>query len=134
VKRKDGTTVWWEATAQDLKDFALAASMYGAYGFWSLDWILTHNRTDYWEAITGVAPAPPPPPPEPLPEKEYKPVGEVEVKVDDRNIRALPSTSMGKIIGLLHKGASVPYYGLSADGLWYDCGGFWLYKSGTREV
>jgi GH25 family lysozyme M1 (1,4-beta-N-acetylmuramidase) len=78
---------------------------------------------------------PTPPPPDPLPDKEYKPIGRVKVTaVGRRNIRAYPSTSTGKIIGFLEEGDEVPVYGLSADGLWYDCGGFWLYKSGTREV
>jgi hypothetical protein len=61
IKRLDGSTVWWEATAKDLQDFSQEARSFGAYGFWSLDWILTHNRTDYWNAITGQGEPQPPP-------------------------------------------------------------------------
>jgi hypothetical protein len=62
-----GATVggkWWEPSVDDLKEFLSTCreQRFRAYGFYSLDWILRKNRTDWIEAIAG-APLPPPPPP-----------------------------------------------------------------------
>jgi hypothetical protein len=63
---KDGSKVYWEPSIPDLQDFTCACRYYKfpAIGFYSLDYILKHNRLDWLAAITGSqTPLPPPPPP-----------------------------------------------------------------------
>ena len=64
-----GATVagrWWEPTTGDLCEFldTCREHKFKAFGFYSLDWILRKNRTDWMEAIAGESAPPLPPPPE----------------------------------------------------------------------
>lgn len=51
----------WEPTVVDIRSFVKAA--WPNFGFYSLDYILTHNHMDWLQAMTGITPPPPPPPP-----------------------------------------------------------------------
>jgi len=64
----------WEPTISDLQTFIVDAAKLGCsgVGFWSLDWVIQHNRMDWIKAIgavSGGGTPPPPPPPPPPPEE-----------------------------------------------------------------
>ncbi len=58
----NGVKIWWEPTVAEIKSFVVAAKIYPAYGFYSLDYILRKNRMDWFRAATGIEDTPPPPP------------------------------------------------------------------------
>lgn len=58
----DNKKVYWEPTPGDLAEFRdWNERIYPAYGYYSLDYILTHNRLDWLSVITDSAPPAPPP-------------------------------------------------------------------------
>jgi hypothetical protein len=105
----------WEPTVDDLTAFVdtCEARRYPAYGFYSLDWIIAHQRTDWLNAIHEAAGDVPPPPPEPY---EYEVVnctwlnGRSEPKVVDDN--RIVSVRAGQKVTNLAK----------ESGLWRYCG------------
>lgn len=59
----------WEPTVAQLSNFMGAVRSFRLPGclFWSLDYVIAHQRVDWLDAIAGkVEPSPPPPPPTPV--------------------------------------------------------------------
>lgn len=108
---------WWEPTNQDLSNFVEWCKLHRsrAYGFYSLDWILTEKRYDWLEAITGVADAPPPPPP---PAEVYP---KCITLVGNYNLRSTPEVAKNLIIPL-PTGTNLTVEG--EDGAWYKVSAF----------
>lgn len=86
----------WMPTVDDFKKFTEASKKYGAWGYWSLDWILTHKKMDWWEAITGVSQEP-----EPEPEPDFP--SKVFITADKLNIRNSTVVSDSTFIGHAYK-------------------------------
>lgn len=57
---------YWEVSVKDILEFEKAVDDMGflAHGYWSLDWVLKHNKFEWLEAISGKEEPPPPPPDE----------------------------------------------------------------------
>lgn len=109
--QKDGS--WWEPTNQDLSNFVAWCRGFArtqAYGFYSLDWILSHKKYDWLEAITGVAYEPPTP---------VTPVAypKVITTVGAYNLRQEPVIDPKNILTTLPKGSEIRVVG--EDGDWY---------------
>lgn len=104
---------WWEPSIDELIEFVEVSRELNcpAFGFWSLDWILQHNKYDWLKAISGVDVQPPGPLPEPLPKT-------VTVKTDKVNIRNAATTAGNTRVGTLLKGASLPVTGEAGD--WWE--------------
>lgn len=107
---------WWEPSVDDLTAFTewCKANVH-AYGYYSLDWILTHNRMDWLEAINGGPLIEPPPPPPP---SVIEPIGDFVVSSAYRNLRIAPgATAPDTIIGAAQRGSKLPY--TEQQGNWY---------------
>jgi len=57
---------YWEVTIEDILEFEEKVKDMGfkAHGYWSLDWVLTHEKFEWLETISDVPEPPPPPPPD----------------------------------------------------------------------
>ncbi len=86
------SSIYWEPTVEDLKAYVAwcKAKKLKAYGFYSLDWIIQHNRLDWIDAIAGYT-TPPPEPPPPAPVDVIKPLWTGQVTGDLLNIRNQPN-------------------------------------------
>ncbi len=130
---------YWEPTVEDLKTFVAWCKAKGAgdrgvkaFGFYSLDWIIQHGRTDWIDAITGndVTPTPDP---EPEPGEIIKPLWTGQVTGDLLNVRnqadpaIVPATDIGDLI----KGSKVPV--VEERGEWARLEG-WVKKSLLKKV
>jgi len=108
----------WMPTVEDLQDFIgeARALRCPGWGFWSLDYVMKHNRTDWLDAIAGVVPTPEPPPvPEPVPVEGMR----FRVMVDTMNVRAGPGTKY-KDIGDLVEGQIVTAGNVAGEDVWIE--------------
>jgi hypothetical protein len=116
--------VYWEVTEADLRAFVGRCKDRGwtTYGFWSLDWILSHQKYSWLEAISGVQVNPNPnpnPDPDPLPTF-------VTVTATMANVRNSPEVSPSTDVGDTPRGAQWRVTGQSGD--WWKVEA-WLAKS-----
>ena len=100
---------WWEPTIADLQQFVAWCKdkRVPAYGFYSLDWLLTRKHYDWLEAITGVAYEPPPPPPPPVEPPPAELPEYMTVTAGKLNIRHSPAVLPDNIFAVLPYGTRV---------------------------
>lgn len=110
----------WSPTTDDLTEFLTECRTQGfkAYGFYSLDWIFTYDRTDWIAAIAGSTPPPPPQ------------ANKVQV-ISPMNVRNMPAVAPGTDIGDLHKDAILTT--LEDQGDWYKIEAY-VWKRGVKPV
>lgn len=122
----------WSPTADDLVEFAVACQDTGCvgWGFWSIDYILSKNKTEWLEAIGSVSTTSPPPPPS----------NEVwlEIQRERYNIRnasyPLGEMPISSDIGDLHNGRHVKAIDEEPD----ENGNYhveaYIYKDGVKKL
>lgn len=111
----------WKPTTDDLKEFVshCISRKWYTYGWWSLDWVLSHNRLDWMEAISGVIITPPPPT---IP-------ASVTAKGSSINVRNKPNLDKVSDIGDIIGGSVLPVIG--EDGEFWKVG-LYVAKSVTK--
>lgn len=124
----------WEPTTDDLEAFIAKAQEIGCpgWGFWSLDYIIKHNRVDWLDAIAGVDAPPEPPAPPPVP---VEPGLHLRVIVPVLNIRSGPGTQHADI-GDLYEGQIVTAVNIdAANEAWveFEEGKWAAYKFGGKK-
>jgi hypothetical protein len=97
----------WQPSADQLVDFAQACkdNNLSAWGFYSLDWMLVHDRYDWLSAIAGKEITPPQPAGEPLP-AFIRTTGAV-------NARSAPQIKDDTLVGVIHAGKKLQVLGES---------------------
>lgn len=123
----------WEPTIDDLQAFIAKAKELGCpgWGFWSLDWIVNHDKTAWLDAIAGeVTPPTPPPPPTPV-----EPGLHFRVTAPVLNIRSGPGTQYADI-GDLYEGQILTAQNIAAIGeAWveFEPGKWAALKAGGKQ-
>jgi len=128
----------WEPTVADFTEFMAAVNDYSlpGCGFWSMDWILTHNRMDWLDAIGGgyVEPEPPAPPEEP----EEEPMEVEVVGLDEGETLKMRNDVFGEVIGRTWNGARFGVQGMAFDYMsrpWYQIGEtIWIASWYARKI
>jgi hypothetical protein len=99
----------WEPTADQLVQFIMSCKgeAFPAWGFYSLDWILAHDRYDWLSALAGKPVTPPEPPGPPLP---------AYIKTTHTvNARSAPQISDQSLVGLFSEGKTMQVLGESGN-------------------
>jgi len=129
----------WEPTVADFVEFMAAVNDYSlpGCGFWSMDWILNHDRMDWLDAIGGgyVEPEPPAPPVDPPVEIP----AQVEVTgLDEGENLKMRREIFGDVIGFTWDGARFDVQGQGVDDMgrpWYQVGkSIWIASWYTRPI
>lgn len=132
----------WEPTVADFTEFMDAVEYYNlpGCGFWSLDWILSHDRTDWLDAIGGGVVVPEPPaPPEPPVEPPVEIPTQVEiVGLDEDETLKMRNSIFGDVIGRTWNGVCFGVQNQAFDYMnrpWYQIGdSIWIASWYTRII
>lgn len=129
----------WEPTVADITEFMDAVQEFNlpGCGFWSLDWIMTHNRMDWIDAMAGAAVPVPPAPPAPS-EPEEPPMQVEIVGLDEGETLKMRASIFGDVIGRTWNGAHFAVQGQDVDYMdrpWYQIGeSIWIASWYTKAV